>query len=151
MPLKVHCDFWELDHKMAENRYHILSAHSTEPYLGKERCQEFVIKINYCLGSLPSGGGKAFHSPNLCISFLSCEKLMQSTVFSNSVFSCFRPALYSKLFQSCYVVKAFSPYFSEASLNCLYFGSQFLLHFKKKIFWMKNKQVCIENFAKSVT
>lgn len=139
--LKVHCDFGELDHKMTENRYHILSASdiNTEPYLCKECCQESVIKINYCLGILPSGGGKAFHSPNLCISFLSCEKLRQSTVFGNSVLSCFRPALYSKLFQSYCIVKALFPYFSEVSLNCLYFGSQFLLHFKKKNWWRTNR------------
>lgn len=108
MLLKVHCDFWELDHEMTENRYHIQTSVATEPSLGKECCQESVIKINYCLCSLPSGGGKVFHSLNLCISFLSGEKLRQSTVFSNSPASVL--FYFQRYFQR-YVVKAFCPTF----------------------------------------
>jgi len=32
MLLKVHCDCWELNHKMTENRHHILSASDISSY-----------------------------------------------------------------------------------------------------------------------
>lgn len=96
MLLKVHCDCWELDHKITENRhvfFQVQTSVAAEPFLGKEYCQQSVIKINYCLGSLPSGGGKTFL--NLCISVLSSEELSQSTVFSDS--HCFHRILFSQL------------------------------------------------------